>query len=80
MFKFRKKNEKIASERDNELHKTMDEHLELIRKNQELLNGLLDDISDINTNILAHKDAIMKLQYNINEVQELIRNSKEEIS
>lgn len=80
MLKFRKKNEQLIAEQDNELHKTMDEHLELIRKNQKLLNELLDDMYDISKCVFEHSEAIDNLHHEIEATQELIRNSKEEIS
>lgn len=77
MLKFMKKKQKPFSDQYNELYDSMNEHLELIRKNQDILNNMLDELSNMNSIILEHSEAISNVLFDVEILQELV-NSKNE--
>lgn len=77
MLKFMKKKQKPFSDQYNELYDSMNEHLELIRKNQDILNNMLDELSNMNSIILEHSEAISNVLFDVEILQELV-NSKDE--
>ena len=76
MFKFgRKKNKKESYDLTGEMIKILDEHLELIAKNQKRTEALLNNAELTSKAIIVQKEALEKLQDQVNELQKLVEQN-----
>lgn len=72
MFKFKKKKQ-TENVSDDELQKAMDNHLELINDQLDLIDKLINDMSNMNKLVIEHKKAIDNLQDTTERLQKLIK-------
>ena len=77
MFKFGKKKNKKEESYDltGEMIKILDEHLELIAKNQKRTEALLNNAELTSKAIIVQKEALEKLQDQVNELQKLVEQN-----
>ena len=76
MFKFgKKKNKKESYDLTGEMIKILDEHLELIAKNQKRTEALLNNAELTSKAIIVQKEALEKLQDQVNELQKLVEQN-----
>ena len=73
---FKKKNKKKESyDLTGEMIKILDEHLELIAKNQKRTEALLNNAELTSKAIIVQKEALEKLQDQVNELQKLVEQN-----
>ena len=73
---FKKKDKKKESyDLTGEMIKILDEHLELIAKNQKRTEALLNNAELTSKAIIVQKEALEKLQDQVNELQKLIEQN-----
>lgn len=73
---FKKKDKKKESyDLTGEMIKTLDEHLELIAKNQKRTEALLNNAELTSKAIIVQKEALEKLQDQVNELQKLVEQN-----
>ena len=73
---FKKKDKKKESyDLTGEMIKILDEHLELIAKNQKRTEALLDNAELTSKAIIVQKEALEKLQDQVNELQKLVEQN-----
>ena len=79
MFAFKKKKKKKNDMYDvtGDIIRILDEHLGLISKNQERINGLLEHAEVTNNLIIEQKEAFETLQDQVNELQKLVNQNEE---
>lgn len=77
MFKFFKKKDKKKESYDltGEMFKILDEHLELIAENQKRIKALLNNAELTSKAIIVQKEALEKLQDQVNELQKLVEQN-----
>ena len=73
---FKKKDKKKESyDLTGEMIKILDEHLELIAKNQKRTEALLNNAELTSKAIIVQKEALEKLQDQVNELQKLVEQN-----
>ena len=73
---FKKKDKKKGSyDLTGEMIKILDEHLELIAKNQRRTEALLNNAELTSKAIIVQKEALEKLQDQVNELQKLVEQN-----
>ena len=73
---FKKKDKKKESyDLAGEMIKILDEHLELIAKNQKRTEALLNNAELTSKAIIVQKEALEKLQDQVNELQKLVEQN-----
>ena len=73
---FKKKDKKKESyDLTGEMIKILDEHLELITKNQKRTEALLNNAELTSKAIIVQKEALEKLQDQVNELQKLVEQN-----
>ena len=73
---FKKKAKKKESyDLTGEMIKILDEHLELIAKNQKRTEALLNNAELTSKAIIVQKEALEKLQDQVNELQKLVEQN-----
>ena len=73
---FKKKDKKKESyDLTGEMIKILDEHLELIAKNQKRTEALLNNAELTSKVIIVQKEALEKLQDQVNELQKLVEQN-----
>ena len=73
---FKKKDKKKESyDLTGEMIKILDEHLELIAKNQKRTEALLSNAELTSKAIIVQKEALEKLQDQVNELQKLVEQN-----
>ena len=73
---FKKKDKKKESyDLTGEMIKIQDEHLELIAKNQKRTEALLNNAELTSKAIIVQKEALEKLQDQVNELQKLVEQN-----
>ena len=73
---FKKKDKKKESyDLTGEMIKILDEHLELISKNQKRTEALLNNAELTSKAIIVQKEALEKLQDQVNELQKLVEQN-----
>lgn len=73
---FKKKDKKKESyDLTGEMIKILDEHLELIAKNQKRTEALLNNAELTSKAIIVQKEALEKLQEQVNELQKLVEQN-----
>ena len=73
---FKKKDKKKESyDLTGEMIKILDEYLELIAKNQKRTEALLNNAELTNKAIIVQKEALEKLQDQVNELQKLVEQN-----
>ena len=73
---FKKKDKKKESyDLTGEMIKILDEHLELIAKNQKQTEALLNNAELTSKAIIVQKEALEKLQDQVNELQKLVEQN-----
>ena len=73
---FKKKDKKKESyDLTGEMIKILDEHLELIAKNQKRTEALLNNAELTSKAIIVQKEALEKLQNQVNELQKLVEQN-----
>ena len=73
---FKKKDKKKESyDLTEEMIKILDEHLELIAKNQKRTEALLNNAELTSKAIIVQKEALEKLQDQVNELQKLVEQN-----
>lgn len=73
---FKKKDKKKESyDLTGEMIKILDEHLELIVKNQKRTEALLNNAELTSKAIIVQKEALEKLQDQVNELQKLVEQN-----
>ena len=73
---FKKKDKKKESyDLTGEMIKILDEHLELIAKNQNRTEALLNNAELTSKAIIVQKEALEKLQDQVNELQKLVEQN-----
>lgn len=73
---FKKKDKKKESyDLTGEMIKILDEHLELIAKNQKRAEALLNNAELTSKAIIVQKEALEKLQDQVNELQKLVEQN-----
>ena len=73
---FKKKDKKKESyDLTGEMIKILDEHLELIAKNQKRTETLLNNAELTSKAIIVQKEALEKLQDQVNELQKLVEQN-----
>lgn len=77
MFKFFKKKDKKKESYDltGEMFKILDEHLELIAENQKRIKALLNNAELTSKAIIVQKEALEKLQEQVNDLQKLVEQN-----
>lgn len=74
---FKKKDKKKESyDLTGEMIKILDEHLELIAKNQKRTEALLNNAELTSKAIIVQKEALEKLQDQVNELQKLVEQNR----
>lgn len=74
---FKKKDKKKESyDLTEEMIKILDEHLELIAKNQKRTEALLNNAELTSKAIIVQKEALEKLQDQVNELQKLVEQNR----
>lgn len=73
---FKKKDKKKESyDLTGEMIKILDEHLELIAKNQKRTEALLNNAELTSKAIIVQKEALEKLQEQVNDLQKLVEQN-----
>ena len=73
---FKKKDKKKESyDLTGEMIKILDDHLELIAKNQKRTEALLNNAELTSKAIIVQKEALEKLQDQVNELQKLVEQN-----
>lgn len=73
---FKKKYKKKESyDLTGEMFKILDEHLELIAENQKRIKALLNNAELTSKAIIVQKEALEKLQDQVNELQKLVEQN-----
>ena len=73
---FKKKDKKKESyDLTGEMIKILDEHLELIAKNQRRTEALLNNAELTSKAVIVQKEALEKLQDQVNELQKLVEQN-----
>lgn len=77
---FKKKDKKKDKKKESydltgEMFKILDEHLELIAKNQKRIKALLNNAELTSKAIIVQKEALEKLQEQVNELQKLVEQN-----
>ena len=76
LYIFKKKDKKKESyDLTGEMIKILDEHLELIAKNQKRTEALLNNAELTSKAIIVQKEALEKLQDQVNELQKLVEQN-----
>ena len=74
---FKKKDKKKESyDLTGEMIKILDEHLELIAENQKRTEALLNNAELTSKAIIVQKEALEKLQDQVNELQKLVEQNR----
>lgn len=74
---FKKKDKKKESyDLTGEMIKILDEHLELIAKNQKRTEALLNNAELTSKAIIVQKEALEKLQEQVNDLQKLVEQNR----
>ena len=74
---FKKKDKKKESyDLTGEMIKILDEHLELIAKNQKRTEALLNNAELTSKAIIVQKEALEKLQDQVNKLQKLVEQNR----
>lgn len=73
---FKKKDKKKESyDLTGEMFRILDEHLELISTNQKRIKALLNNAELTNKAVIVQKEALEKLQDQVNELQKLVEQN-----
>ena len=73
---FKKKDKKKESyDLTGEMIKILDEHLELIAENQKRIKALLNNAELTSKAIIVQKEALEKLQEQVNDLQKLVEQN-----
>ena len=73
---FKKKDKKKESyDFTGEMFKILDEHLELIAENQKRIKALLNNAELTSKAIIVQKEALEKLQEQVNDLQKLVEQN-----